>query len=297
MGDNRDPKKLLYNTETSFEVCKRSWDIGKCEPVTIGGREGYLLRFHQPAQRLTSLEVNFFSDELMEVSPEQEALAQFMGKYGLLDCPYRESSIPLTAMLELHPAIEETNKAREYIWGEMIKKSMEIGSPIVEPINYRMLPSHFVSHDEAAIVLSLLQDTVRGILSSLDRAELRDFSEDLQDPRLFDFVNMNASKSEQALHINEEMEQVLYEDEGIVLTGAAKVGSLVSAISNQIIETIADDGEWYRCKAPDCRRWFKRKRGTDSPRTNSEYCSNACRERFKKQRKRKRDEEADTSAK
>ncbi|MCL2438316.1 MAG: hypothetical protein FWC99_04420 [Coriobacteriia bacterium] len=294
MGDNRNQDKLLPNDKTSFRVCKRSWDIGKCEPITIEGCEGYLMQFSQPAQRLTSLEVNFFSTELMDVLPEQESLAHFMEKYGLLDCPYRESSIPLIAMSELRPAIRKTDRARKHIWGEMIKKSVEIGSPIVEPTNYKVLPTHFVSHDEAMAVLMLLQDTVRGLTSSLDRAELRDFSEDFQDPRLFDFVNMNASNSEQAVYINEEQQEVLY-DEGIILAKAVKVGSLVSAISNQIIETVADSVSWYRCKAPDCKRWFKRKRGSKSPRPTSEYCSTTCRSRLKQQKRRKN--KADTSTK
>jgi hypothetical protein len=114
-----------------------------------------------------------------------------------------------------------------------------------------------------------------------------------QDSVLFEFVNKSAGNNNQIIYT---LQKELPSSEGMIWAELLDIGSLTSAISNQIIETVADEGAWYRCKAPDCGRWFKRKRGTDSPRTNSEYCSTRCSGRVYKreQRKRKRINSGDT---
>ena len=277
MGDNRDKEKLVPNDSIPFEVEKRSWAIGSCRLATVGDCVGFLLTPSDHAEWSTSLEVNFFSKELMEVDfNDVESIAHFMGDHGLLDCPYRRSSIPTLALNSLLPAVEQTNKARKDLQGLMAKDT--------SGFSYRF--QRFVSLDEAVAVLRLLQDTVAMLFAWLDGTESHFSNVEYADWRnivCFDFVNQNAG-SKDMIAFNEPIE---FLDEGEPWLGSSRItSSLTIAISNQIIETVADKAPWYRCKAEDCKIWFKRKRGTDAPRTNSEYCSATCSWRMRKHKQR-----------
>lgn len=57
--------------------------------------------------------------------------------------------------------------------------------------------------------------------------------------------------------------------------------NLTNAISNQILDTVADDREWKICSRPDCGRIYKRFQGHSKPKTSkrasdSKYCSVRC---------------------
>ncbi|MDR1185082.1 MAG: hypothetical protein LBK67_09850 [Coriobacteriales bacterium] len=285
MSNYRNSQKKVYNEELPFKITGRGWDTGDCVLLTIEGCEGFMLKPHKPSQMCTSLETNFFFIELLKVSlDDSEALAQFMGQYGLLDCPYREGSIPLSLAHTILPsAVRKTNRVRKHLQKDHMKKRTlaELdgwrGFSSAEFEFFIGPPPCFVSRDEAAAVLRLLQDTVRGLFFCLD-------SKDLEDSRLFEFVNMNVSSNNQIVCTKRKDTLI---NKGKVLTEALHIGSLTCAISNQIIEAVADDAAWYRCEADKCGHWFKRKRGTDAARTNSKYCSKTCLERMRKRNKRK----------
>jgi hypothetical protein len=279
LGDNREFLKKVFNEQTPLGIHRRSWGTGSCVPVTIGGCKGYALEAHRPVQTDEALKTNFFSIELLEVNPgDSEALARFMGQYGIFDCPYRENSVPPVFAIPLLSYVEETNRARKTLMKELMCAHIDISldMPAAGSDIHPVLPSHFVSHNEAAAVLALLQETVRALFSCLEK-------EVLPDHGLFDFVNTNATNDKQ---ISYAIRQEASGEDGLLVAGALATGSLTGAISNQIIETVADDAAWYKCKA-GCGRWFKRKRGTGSPRTNSEYCSQRCVERIRKRNQRK----------
>lgn|GEM_PF-3521904 len=60
------------------------------------------------------------------------------------------------------------------------------------------------------------------------------------------------------------------------------------AISNQTINTIADDAPWRRCACVGCERVFKRKQTDTSvrPSSSSVYCCKVCEEKQKKRNQR-----------
>jgi hypothetical protein len=288
MVNYRDSRKKVYNEELPLKTAGRGWDTGDCALLTAEDCEGFMLTPCKPSQMLTSLEVNFFSIELLRVNPDDsEALAQFMGQYGLLDCPYREASIPLSLAGTVLPrAVRKTDRVRKRLQKEHMKKrvSAELdGWSGLSSAEFEFLigsPPHFVSFDEAVAVLRLLQDTVKGLFSCLDNKRW-------EDSRLFEFVNKNASNDNRI--VCAERKDISGNKEEASTT-EIHIGSLTCAISNQIIATIVDDAPWYKCEADKCGHWFKRKRGKEkekgTARTNSKYCSQTCLERMRKRKQR-----------
>lgn len=280
MGNSRDISGEVYSEQIHFEIQNRSWAIGSCTPITIDGVEGYEFVQGEGNKSRDHLDTNFFSHELRGLNPNDRiALAQIMGEFGLLDCPFRIQSIPLIVdpdifIERLRHGVNQTDVIRNKTIGS-VSNSLRLGLT-----QY----GQFVSHDEVVAVLSVFQEITKVLFDCLNKkkgnpAAPIHLTLDNARSSALAFLNTNAT-NEREITILIREETVFGELE--YRKGTSQGYRLTNAISNQIISTVADSAAWYQCKAQNCDTWFKRKRGNKNARANSEYCSRTCSEKKKK---------------
>jgi hypothetical protein len=246
--------------------------------------------------QISELPINFFSTELLEVDVANEkSLVSFMEKWGLPFSAYRFFPDPDDSPFENHGRKAHDISARISIRNtSLLQKHGE--ERYKETSRYTDLFIG-ISKSEAITTLETMQNGVKGLFKALDgSADCREHGTEKPFCRynsdgehlFLDYFNYGASN---------KYSIALLDEDGLFDSACGIEPSdrgLTSAICNQIIETIHDKRGWVRCKAEGCGRWFKSKRGTSAPRSNSEYCSVKCANRQIKRNQRKPKEPSDT---
>jgi hypothetical protein len=275
--------KRIFNSRLPFRTEQLHWSAGEVVSYSIeyDGRiiEGYTFPWEEDrlscvitpfAKELSELPVNFFSTELLEVdTTDDKSLTSFIEKWGFPFSAYRfwpdvgPIKIPGREKYDLFENVGI--RATDLLW-RLTEWSAETSQHTDFFIG--------VSKSEAISTLTAMQDGVRSLFKMLDDSASRQAANNEIPPYPYDsdlsYFNYGASNKYSIAMLDEEG---FFEYEHAI--NASDKG-LTSAICNQVIEAIHNEREWVQCKAEGCGRWFKSKRGTSAPRSNSEYCSVRC---------------------
>jgi hypothetical protein len=212
---------------------------------------------------LENLPVEFFNHELLAVDIDNEAAVfEFVTLWGFPYSPKRFGELATLQAYSDTRAIEKTN--------ELVSR---LGTDY-----------YCISRDEVVESLTMLQTCVRGLFSIIKG-----------ETEWFDFQPINQAATN-THYIQSNGTYVLAQQSLTATTSSG--GQLTQAICNQIIDAIEDSADWRDCKNEKCSRVFKRQRSFGSskqpkygPVSDSEYCSDRCREAQKSRERRRRAKE------
>lgn len=274
--------------------------------------------YHKGDHTYSSLPCEFFSHQVLGCktrlddgrTPNLKELAKFICDWGVPYSPYRLEPKCLPAELQdsharaiyagvpvVLPLFNYEDHAGDVSIGDTSDLDLAaINTAIVsadDPASVWLSDVPFdassridvVSAEEVALTLELIQDAVMGVFNNI-RANDENPQKSINISQLDPFNPINAASRCPRIAGRSRF----------IYDATAELG-LTSAICTQLIETLADgETPWRECKAPDCnKRWgapvifkYQQNPRRKQKNPNAEYCSEACRERHKKQRQRAR---------
>jgi hypothetical protein len=269
MATQRDIHKVVRSTKLPFKAVKSVWYVGDVEPIRCpDGKGSEVHGYGQLRKRMRAtdkLPDNFYMRELLDVdTADNEALALFLSEWGFPLSPYREMQFTV-----------DGNVAKRLGCGEAETDLLE--RTLYKEAKY----GGFVSTTEAIETISIFKDFVLDMFDVISGKDALDVLLDVMPIWLAQDAGTTIGMA--------TIETPPGENGGRCF----QLG-LSNAIANQIIDVIGDGAGWYRCENPDCNRWFKYKRGSKKPISNSIYCSEECQTHMKVLRlASKRKQEAD----
>jgi hypothetical protein len=303
MGQNRDTKLEINNCDLPWKLVSRAWPRGRVKCIEAGEYVGFALDLDS-VELIRELPVNFFSTELMAVRNDRDNffndLSFFMEQWGFpyaLDRYVSPWDVEMGEDEDWYSEHSERDIAGTRITEYFYEHSKEIG---FYPKNYDINKTPYISLREAAHAITSLQGIVNVIINGLrntNNVQKKGYETADYNGSRFDLILLNdAASSHKALSFKSKEFGFKHELDFLTAEYPNDRG-LTSAIATQIVETLADAAPWYQCKAPDCGRFFKYKRATGAPRTNSEYCSETCANRVHVRKHRERKKQAESNAK
>lgn len=238
-------------------------EIARVEQIekTFYDTNGIIFRDEErPWGKLNSLPTEFYAHQLLEVDTGNRASVHgFVRSWGLPFSPLRYSECCVCPSSEL----EERGRMG-------IERTNELGSRYSVAYAERI-----ISFEEAAATIDLLQAVTYQLFAViLAEVEGRCFEKGFcSDP--INAVSCNGL-------LLESMPSSTCTRPGYV-----PLGSLTSAIANQMIEVINDHAEWKICACDGCGKPFKHKQTErKNPDSKSIYCCQKCAERQRKRNQR-----------
>lgn len=246
----------LKNASKIFSI-PLEWAVAKPETVSHCGDQ-----FLTYGGKRSSLPVEFFSHEFMEVDPwDARAVVDFAAEFGVMVHPGRDEfgygvREDDTRSYRAYGAIEKSRKARRTFH----ERRYELGH-------------FFVSLEEMSLAIEAMQYEVRSLFSYLRG-----------DSDYWPGWYVNAASCN-GLHVCSDQDEARWMMANPTLT---------SALSNQIIDFIASETPMKECACEGCGRIFKQYHSTASermPKTSknpprSVYCCKKCRDRQTKRNQR-----------
>lgn len=255
-----------YVVDTWFEFTEEAVmasEIARVEQIekTFYDTNGIIFRDEErPWGKLNSLPTEFYAHQLLEVDTGNRASVHgFVRSWGLPFSPLRYSECCVCPSSEL----EERGRMG-------IERTNELGSRYSVAYAERI-----ISFEEAAATIDLLQAVTYQLFAViLAEVEGRCFEKGFcSDP--INAVSCNGL-------LLESMPSSTCTRPGYV-----PLGSLTSAIANQMIEVINDHAEWKICACDGCGKPFKHKQTErKNPDSKSIYCCQKCAERQRKRNQR-----------